>query len=78
MWKEFILWEFRVVVKVYDGASQWGLSQFPRISKMGIWQNGKQLFNYDRGLDFSNIPDWLLEAIVKAVSKLLLVINLIL
>jgi hypothetical protein len=76
MWKEFFIWEFRVVAKVYDNASQFGLSQFPRISKLSIWQNGKQLLNFDRGWDFNNLPDWMLEAILKAASKLLFLIQI--
>lgn len=76
MWKEFFILEFRVLVKAYENASKFGLSQYPKISKFEVWSKGKQLANFDRGWDFNNLPEWALDFIIKSLNKLLFLVHL--
>lgn len=69
-----------VQAKVYDEPSEYGVGGFSRVSKLGI---GKSMvrdpmknffdqmdYNYDRGLDFSNLPDNDVAVVVAALEKL--------
>lgn len=44
---------FKYEAKVYDNPSEYGLFN-GRVSKLCITENGKILFNYDRGLDIDS------------------------
>lgn len=72
MWKEIAIMGYKVTVKVFEKGSQFGMDEAPRISKMAIFNKGKQVFNYDRGLDFNELPSWTYKIIIKAVKEFLL------
>lgn len=65
--------------KVYDDPSTFGIND-GRVSKLavgklGTVKSGQNFFdqidfNYDRGLDFDNLPDGVLDAIVSVLEKL--------
>lgn len=56
MWREFFILGYRVVAKVYDEGSKYGIEGLEQISKLSIWKGEKEVLNYDRGWDFSDIP----------------------
>lgn len=68
-----------VQAKVYDEPSSYGING-GRVSKLCIGKTDsrdpskdffKQMaFNYDRGLDFNNLPDGVLEPIIDEIEKL--------
>jgi len=68
-----------VQAKVYDLPSDYGINE-GRVSKCAIGKTAKRNpgenffdqidFNYDRGLDFDNLPDGLLSKILKELENL--------
>lgn len=68
-----------VQAKVYDEPSSYGING-GRVSKLCIGKTDKRdpskdffkqmAYNYDRGLDFSNLPEDVLEKIVEELEKL--------
>jgi len=68
-----------VQAKVYDEPSEYGIND-GRVSKLAVLKTGMrdrsapfgdQLdYNYDRGLDYSNLPDEDVNVIVTALEKL--------
>ena len=60
---------YKVVAKVYDEPSDYGIDE-GRVSKMSINKGGKCIFNYDRGKDFQDCPQKLVNNIVKQLEKL--------
>lgn len=71
MWREFAVMGFKIVCKAYDEGSKYGLAIAPRISKMSIYSGEKEVFNYDRGMDFTLLPEWLAAKIIHMVDALL-------
>lgn len=71
MWKEYMIMNFRVIVKVYENASKFGIKEFPRISKLEVFQFGERLARYDRGWDFNNLPKGVFEMIIKALDAII-------
>jgi hypothetical protein len=41
-------------VKYYETASEYGINR-GKISKMSIRKDGKEIYNYERGLDFDDL-----------------------
>lgn len=68
-----------VCAKVYDKQSIFGINN-GRVSKLCIGKNARRDpnknyldqmdFNYDRGLDFNNLPDGVLNKVVSALENL--------
>ena len=54
MWSEGTIGEYKYWVKHYDEGSDYGIDE-GRISKLTIRKGGRELYNYDRGLDFDNL-----------------------
>lgn len=54
MWHKGNIGEYTYEAKVYGEGSQYGIDE-GKISKMSIRKNGKELYNYDRGLDFNRL-----------------------
>ena len=54
MWTQGTINGYAYWVKHYEEDSQFGIEN-GRISKLSIRKNGKELYNYDRGLDFDNL-----------------------
>lgn len=71
MWRTLYLWGYRVVVKVYEQGSIYGLKELPRVSKMSVSRGGKELFNYDRGLDFNELSPFVYQAILRMLKWIL-------
>lgn len=65
--------------KVYDDPSSYGVND-GRVSKLAIGKTATRIerqdffdqmdFNYDRGLDFNNLPDGVLDKIVAELETL--------
>lgn len=60
MWHEGVIEGFWWQAKVYDKGSQFGING-GRVSKLficegSVWDADKQVYGYDRGLDFDNCP----------------------
>lgn len=60
---------FRVEAKVYDEGSEFGVMG-GRVSKLTIYKNGKELYNYDRGLEFNNLQAGFIEIVVAELETL--------
>jgi len=71
MWRTLYLFGHKVVVKVYETGSMYGLKEFPSVSKMSISKGGKELFNYDRGLDFNELSPFVYQAILRMLKWIL-------
>ena len=60
MWKEGNLKVneeiFHYCMKQYEKGSKWGI-EGGRISKLSIRRNGKEVYNYDRGLDIAPVDE---------------------
>ena len=56
MWKETEIKGYKFTFKIYDIGSIFGIND-GRVSKLSIRKNGKELYNYDRGLDFNNLDE---------------------
>jgi len=54
MWTKGTLNGYDYCIKHYEESSHYGIDE-GRISKMSIRKNGKELYNYDRGLEFDNL-----------------------
>ena len=54
MWTEGILNGCQYWVKHFENGSEYGIDG-GRISKLSIRRDGKEIYNYDRGLDFDNL-----------------------
>ena len=54
MWAEGTINGYECWVKHYETGSEYGIA-CGRISKMTIRKDGKELYNYDRGLEFDNL-----------------------
>jgi hypothetical protein len=68
MWKELFILGYRVLIKVYDEGSKYGIEGLERVSKLSIWKDGKEVLNYDRGWDFNELSGpvyWLIKKIIK-------------
>ena len=56
MWHNGDIGDYEYQAKCLNTSSQYGIGGNGRISKLSIRKNGKELYNYDRGLNF-NILD---------------------
>ncbi len=61
------------MAKVYDLPSEFGINK-GRVSKLSIvkgekWDASKEVYSYERGLDFDNSPKGLLDKILKQLEK---------
>ncbi|RFU70356.1 hypothetical protein D0469_07075 [Peribacillus saganii] len=65
MWRIFRFMGYKVQVKVFDEGSQFGISEFPRISKMCVHKGNKWLLNYDRGWDFNDLSPTAYKLLLK-------------
>ena len=54
MWSQGTIDSYAYWVKHYEETSQFGIDG-GKISKLSIRKNGKELYNYDRGLDFNKL-----------------------
>ena len=54
MWDEGTLSGCQYWVKHFENGSEYGIDR-GRISKLSIRRDGKEIYNYDRGLDFDNL-----------------------
>lgn len=54
--------------KVYDEPSEYGLFE-GRVSKLCITENGKEVFNYDRGIDIDSDDEDVNNAIAIILDK---------
>jgi hypothetical protein len=71
MWREVFVWGYRILVKVYEEPSAFGLKEIPRISKMAIY-NGKQLVaSYDRGWEFLHLPKDFFNLLMHALNHVI-------
>jgi len=73
MWTEGVLNGYWYQAKVYPEGSQYGINN-GRVSKLTIctsvnWDSSKQVYNYDRGLDFDNCPPEVLSAILRYLEN---------
>jgi hypothetical protein len=61
---------FYVEAKIYNKGSRFGINN-GRISKMFIvnTETGKEIYNYDRGLDFDDTPEGLLDHVLKVFNN---------
>lgn len=65
--------------KVYDNPSSYGINK-GRVSKLAVSKTDKRIlgqnffdqmdYNYDRGLDFDNLPEGLLDKIINELESL--------
>jgi hypothetical protein len=66
MWKTGEINGYPYEAKVFDIGSIHGING-GRVSKLMIWKNVEgslPIYNYDRGLDFDNAPDGLVDSIL--------------
>lgn len=70
MWRKIGVFGYEVICKTLDEPSKYGIFG-GRISKMSIYRNKEEVFNYDRGTDFSDLPEWVVEKIVHAIEVFL-------
>ena len=56
MWGHGTLNGYEYWVKHYSEGSQFGIDG-GKISKLSIRKDGRELYNFDRGLDFDNLDD---------------------
>jgi hypothetical protein len=56
MWKQGKLNGYDYWLKSWEQPSHFGIDN-GRISKLSIRQNGTELYNFDRGLDFDELDD---------------------
>jgi len=78
-WVTAIIEDRWVQAKVYDKPSSFGINN-GRVSKCAIgktnsWDSSKPFFeqmdfNYDRGLDFDNLPKGMLDKIIEELENL--------
>ena len=54
MWSEGTLNGYQYWVKHFENGSDYGIGK-GRISKLSIRKDGKEIYNYDRGLNFDNL-----------------------
>ena len=54
MWSKGTLNRYEYWVKHFEEGSDYGINE-GRISKLTIRKDGKEIYNYDRGLDFDNL-----------------------
>ena len=54
MWSKGTLNGYEYWVKHFEDGSDYGINE-GRISKLTIRKDGKEIYNYDRGLDFDNL-----------------------
>ena len=54
MWSEGTLNGYAYWVKHFEKGSDYGINE-GRISKLSIRKDGKEIYNYDRGLDFDKL-----------------------
>ena len=54
MWTKGFIGEYTYCILHFEKGSHYGIKS-GRISKMSIRKNKKELYNYDRGLDFDNL-----------------------
>lgn len=58
----------RCVAKVFDEASVYGING-GRISKLSIKDGDREVYNFDRGLDFCKIDSSVAAGIVRAIES---------
>jgi hypothetical protein len=56
MWKSGEINGYKYEMKQYDSGSVYGINE-GRISKLSIRKDGKEMYNYDRGLDFDELDE---------------------
>lgn len=72
MWSDF--WSkgnidgYSYQVKHYDNGSEYGINE-GKISKLSIRKDGKEVYNYDRGLDFDRLDKDGKAAYTKILEK---------
>jgi hypothetical protein len=71
MWKEVSVLGYKVIVKIFEKGSRYGIKEFPRISKLQIYKRGKELAAYDRGWDFNELPPMIYKAIITCLKAIL-------
>jgi hypothetical protein len=69
MWHTTWILGYRVVAKIYDAGSKFGIGS-GRVSKLQIFRGNKQLLNYDRGMDFSLFPHEFVDHIVSMLEHM--------
>lgn len=71
--------EFTGYAKVYnegDGANDpneyngYGVSIGSRVSKLSILERLNEVYNWDRGFDHSELPEWVIEAVDEKLNEL--------
>ncbi len=73
MWRTITdVFGYIAYAKVYEGGSDWGIDDGP-VSKLQVFEypgcrRGKEVYNYDRGLDFDDLPPATLAKIMDAAS----------
>jgi hypothetical protein len=68
MWKKGNIDGYTYDVKHYESGSQYGINE-GAISKLSIRKDGKELYNYDRGLDFDRLDKGGKAAYTKILEK---------
>ena len=54
MWSRGEINGYKFDVKHYENGSEYGINE-GRVSKLSIRKDGKEVYNYDRGLDYDNL-----------------------
>jgi hypothetical protein len=67
MWTEGMIRGHKFYCKHFEEGSEYGIAK-GRISKLSIWRDGVEIYNYDRRLDFdflSSVGDEVLAQILE-------------
>lgn len=70
MWRTIKILGYFMEAKIYDTGSKFGIAEAPRISKLHIIKNGKELLGYDRGWDFNEMPEFTYRLILSVLNHL--------
>ena len=62
-WFVGVIGSCRWEAKAYDAGSKFGINN-GRVSKLWICNDKDCIYNYDRGLDFDNAPEGIVDAIL--------------
>ncbi|MCL2235450.1 MAG: hypothetical protein FWB98_03285 [Defluviitaleaceae bacterium] len=68
MWSRGEINGYKFDVKHYENGSEYGINE-GRVSKLSIRKDGKEVYNYDRGLDYDNLDKAGKKAYVEILKK---------